>query len=420
MTQSPFNHEVGSLQILVADDDPIITKILTRALQNDSYKVVTADNGTDALKILLSDDAPSIAILDWNMPGLTGIEVSKAHSVSENPRFVYKLILSGLLEKEQIIEALHNGAHDVLLKPLNLELLRSRLQIAKKILDEKQSLEEMNVVISKYASEMERLANDRAKQLVHAERLSGLGTMAAGIAHEINNPMSFISGNIQTLTRFWKDLDPVIRNLEVSDVTLKKKIEFILEQLPSLLSGIMDGVERVTSIVQSLKRYSSTNSASSKQECDLNHCIEKAKEMCRYSLKNGVSVALNLTEAPVHVVANPVELEQVFINLITNAVDAVQDSVDKLVTISTFRNQEQALVKIQDSGKGIQQQNIDKIWQPFFTTKGPGRGTGLGLAITTGIIKDHKGSITAENHPNGGAVFNISLPLSTHEMNDEN
>lgn len=420
MTQSPFNHEVGSLQILVADDDPIITKILTRALQNDSYKVVTADNGTNALKILLSDDAPSIAILDWNMPGLTGIEVSKAHSVSENPRFVYKLILSGLLEKEQIIEALHNGAHDVLLKPLNLELLRSRLQIAKKILDEKQSLEEMNVVISKYASEMERLANDRAKQLVHAERLSGLGTMAAGIAHEINNPMSFISGNIQTLTRFWKDLDPVIRNLEVSDVTLNKKIEFILEQLPSLLSGIMDGVERVTSIVQSLKRYSSTNSASSKQECDLNQCIEKAKEMCRYSLKNGVSVALNLTEAPVHVVANPVELEQVFINLITNAVDAVQDSVDKLVTISTFRNQEQALVKIQDSGKGIQQQNIDKIWQPFFTTKGPGRGTGLGLAITTGIIKDHKGSITAENHPNGGAVFNISLPLSTHEMNDEN
>ena len=412
MIQENHITTIDQIRILIADDDSSIIKLLDTILKRDGYIVSTATNGTDALAALLQSEPPHIAILDWHMPGLSGIEVSHAHLVAEQKSYVYKVILSGTIEKTEVIEALHNGAHDVMLKPIDMNLLKSRLEIGKKIVEEQLSLTTMNAVISRYANEMERLAADRAKQLVHAERLSGLGIMAAGIAHEINNPMSFIAGNIQTLSIFWKDVAPLLVNRDayITDPTIKGKIDFIVREMPSMLGGIMEGVERVTTIVKSLKRYSSTNAAHAKQVCDMNTCIRQAKKMCGYSIARGIEITLSLTEEPILIMGNPVELEQIFVNLIQNAADAVASSTQKMISISSARLGDSVVIHVQDSGCGIPVALMNKIWQPFVTSKQPGKGTGLGLAIIAGIVQDHKGRVHAENIPSGGARFQISLP----------
>jgi signal transduction histidine kinase len=400
------------LKAVVADDDKTITLICSRLLKELGFDVITYSDGTSALEQLCSNQPPDLAILDWQMPDLTGLEVSSRHESLNNPYHTYKILLSGLVDKENMLVALQSGFNDILIKPIDRNLFNSRISVAKKIILEKKSLEEMNEVINKYAHQMEILANERAKQLVHADRMSSLGVMYAGISHEINNPLSFISGNTQQIAMMWKVIEPIVRESLSKSENLEEqsdKIKFVLNEMPDMLSSIMNGVDRVSTIVKGLKRFSSKQSIT-KEAININDSIIQAIELNKYSL-NKLKVETNLSATKIIVQGNSIELEQVLTNLIINSAHATENINEPKLVISSECINNQAVITLKDNGKGIPEDVILKIWEPFFTTKPVGKGTGLGLSVSTGIIRDHGGKLTVSSIVNQGATFVITLPL---------
>lgn len=398
-------------RILVVDDDRVSRRVIESQISQMASEVLCCEDGETAWKLINTEPYPDILILDWFLPGFTGLELCKMQQRSELP-FMYKMIVSGIANREQIVEALHSGAHDVILKPVDLSLLETRVRVGWRIVEERRAGEEATANIKLYAEHMDSLARERAKQLVHAERMSSLGVMSAGIAHEVNNPMSFISGNVQTLRRFWSDIEPVLRDARSADPEKAQKLEFVAAEMPQLLEGIMKGVERVTRIVQGLKKYSGRDDGVS-TDFDVNESIRQALELVRFSLGKQVRVALDLHNEPVFVNGSALELEQVLINLFVNANQAMEQVQTPFLGVESRVRGETLEICIEDSGPGIPEELMEKIWTPFFTTKPPGKGTGLGLSISAGIIRRHGGTFAVENRDEGGARFYLRLPRVT-------
>ncbi|MBX7136812.1 MAG: response regulator [Oligoflexia bacterium] len=399
------------LTILVADDDLTVCRVLEGALTKRAYKVVVCTNGDAAWKVLTTQSI-DIAILDWFMPGLTGPEISERYAKLEDHNFVYMLILSGHMDKKSVMEALHRGAHDVMEKPCDLGLLESRLSVAAKILKEKRTLEEMALVMQRYATQMEQLATERAQQLVHAERMSSLGVLAAGVAHEINNPMNFISGNLQSMQRYWSDLLPMLNQASGSGASAPAKIKFIIEEVPKIFEGMTKGVQRVTQIVKGLKKYSGQRNAAAKEVLDINSCVKQALELCQGTIGRHVIVSLNLQEDLPAVLGNAIELEQVLVNLLVNAAHAMEGREERCISISTFTKDGSVTIWVDDNGTGIEEKMLTSMWDPFVTSKPLGKGTGLGLSISSGIVREHGGTIFAKNREEGGARITVQLPMA--------
>lgn len=398
------------LKVLIADDDPVTQAILQRLVSSWGYRVMTCGNGAEALDALCSDDPPGIAILDWSMPLLTGIEVCLKHQEHHEKRFVYKIVLSGVIERDEVIEALHSGAHDVMVKPIDKKLLRNRVEIANKICSEKIALENMNEVLQKYAAEMERLARERAEQLSLSDRIASLGRMSAGIAHEINNPLSFVAGNAQDLKMFWRDLSPLVgceRALQPSEL---QKLSFFQTEFPRVIESIVEGATRISAIVQGLKKFSSGGSCN-RGIVDLNRSLDAAVELGRFSRRRDTTIDRDLATEALKVVGNQIEIEQVLLNLVVNASDATEALNAATIRLSSRCEENTAVIDVIDNGPGIPAAILSKIWDPFFTTKPAGKGTGLGLAICARIIQEHGGSIEASNIPEGGACFTVRLPI---------
>lgn len=403
------------LTVLIADDDPVSRRLLQALLKKLGHESIVFNEGLAAWERLKAAQDIDVAILDWAMPGMEGPEICDRHSHSPEARFCYRIILSGQMEREQIFQALHRGAHDVLEKPCDLPLLQSRLEVARKIIEEKRVMEQMAASMEQYAHHMEQLAQERAQQLVHADRMSSLGTMASGIAHEINNPMSMISGNIQNLARFWTDLEPLLRSACQPTHPEFNKIDFILNETPQIFEGVMKGVHRVTKIVNSLRKYSGKTQKDENLPFDLNECITQAVDLCKGVVGSETKIHLALDENMPALCGDTLQIEQVLVNLIINATHAVESSQKKEIKITTAVESGQVAILVDDSGCGISPQILGKIWDPFMTTKGIGKGTGLGLSISSGIIKAHGGTIDASNREEGGARFRLMLPLGEQQ-----
>lgn len=398
------------LRVLIADDDPVSLTLLGRALEKNGYIVESFKDGDSAWQRLKCNRDVDIAILDWFMPGLLGPEVTERYAKSENSRFLYTMILSGQLEKEMVIKALHHGAHDILEKPLDLRILQSRLTVAAKILREKRAVEASAAVMERYGTQMEQLANERAHQLVHAERMSSLGVMAAGVAHEINNPLSFISGNAQSLQRYWEALEPLLL-AQARNPEAPSSLPFIVTEVPKTLASIMRGVERVTAIVKGLKKYSGKTEQDFRDLVDMHSCVEQALVLCKGSFPQKVDIQRHFCASLPKVRANPIEIEQVLINLFVNAAQAMEGKETRILSIASEVTEDTITLIVEDTGSGIPPHLLAKIWDPFVSTKPVGQGTGLGLAISAGIIKGHGGQLTARNIEGSGAHFELKLPL---------
>ena len=272
-----------------------------------------------------------------------------------------------------------------------------------------ETLSNANQELKKFASEMESLARERAEQLIHAERLSALGILTAGIAHEINNPTSFISGNAQTLQMFWPVLEKLIKTCTEDNPDFNR-LMFICEEVPKSLEEIISGTQRIRTIVNGLKSFARQD-APEKIQCDIHEIIEDALILCHNLLKYNVRIQKEFSENIPKLISDPQKLEQVFVNLFSNAADAMANTKEGLLIIRTENHKTHISIHILDNGTGLSEEAQKKIFTPFFTTKPVGKGTGLGMSISHGIIESHGGSITAHNREEGGAVFTISLPI---------
>lgn len=399
------------MKVLVADDDYASRLGLKTILVELGYEIITVTDGTQALRSIQTEQ-PDLAVLDWVMPGLDGVQLCR--KIREEPEggYIYIIMLTSKVKNQDVITALDAGADDFLFKPFDNEMLRSRMAVGRRIVQYENLLVEKNDQLQRYISEMEALAEHRSKQLIHAERMATVGLLSAGIAHEINNPTTFISGNIQMLKTFWNDVEPWLRPDRANDKPALEKLEFILDEMPKTIEGICDGVNRVSTIVKGLKAFCRKEQGS-KNSCDINACIERSLQFCHNVLKYHVDVRTELDEQLMHVAADSQQMEQVVVNLLTNAADAMQEKGNGILKIATQNMGDDVVITVEDNGPGIPEDTLDDIWQPFFTSKPPGKGTGLGLSTVLGIVEDHQGQITVQNKSEGGALFTVIIPVES-------
>ncbi|CUW40165.1 putative sensor histidine kinase with a PAS domain [Magnetospirillum sp. XM-1] len=252
-------------------------------------------------------------------------------------------------------------------------------------------------------------------QLIQQEKMASLGRLIAGVAHELNNPISFVYGNVHALSKYSTRISSYLDAIhggcgEAEREALRQtlRIDATLADLPGLMEGTAEGAQRVADIVRSLKRLSF--SAGGKAEVfDLAEIVAKAVQWSASGKKGLAAIDLDLPES-LNVRGNPGQLHQVIVNLIENAQDAVAPRADGRIRVTAKAEAGGVTLVIEDNGPGISPDIASKVFDPFFTTKPVGKGTGLGLWISYGIIRDHGGTLDAGTSPLGGAQFIIGLP----------
>ena len=266
-----------------------------------------------------------------------------------------------------------------------------------------------------------RRAHDDLKttqqQLIHSEKMASLGRLVAGVAHELNNPISFVYGNTVVLKRYADRISRYLAAIhgdmpadEREALRGELRIDRLLDDLPSLIDGTVEGAERTRDIVDALKRFSATD-RDERRAFDLVAVIERAVQWVCKAKGDQFEVNVSLP-AVIEVMGSPGQVQQVAMNLVQNAADATENARERRLEISGRVEEAEAVIEFRDSGPGIPAENLDKLFDPFFTTKPVGRGTGLGLAISYGIVERHGGKLTVGNHPRGGALFCLRLPLA--------
>lgn len=264
---------------------------------------------------------------------------------------------------------------------------------------------------------------DEAHRAVYQqEKMASVGQLAAGVAHEINNPMGFISSNLNTLGKYLEKIssfESIVMEKVLSgcgsdmtaslkDLRKSMKIEFIMDDIRSLLEESREGAERVRRIVQDLKSFSHVDEAECKL-VDINECLDSTINMARNEIKYVADVVLDYTPNLPMLNCYPQQLNQVFMNLLVNSAHAIEGH--GTINVKTMLEGDDIIVKVSDSGKGIPPENLTRIFEPFFTTKEVGKGTGLGLSISYDIIKKHGGKMAVESVVGTGTTFTIRLPL---------
>lgn len=303
---------------------------------------------------------------------------------------------------------------------------RMKLDLASSYIDAINDLKKINVRLSD--------ANEQLKsqqtQLVQQEKMASLGVLAAGVAHEINNPLAFISGNIEVLTTYVEAMgamldlyenithtivarintvDPEIMT-QIQQTKAKENIDFVMKDSVKLIEESRTGIERITRIVQSLKKFSKQD-ADTPQKVDLPQLMDSVLDLLSSQIKiKDCTIETQFNNVKV-VECYPNSIMQVVSNIITNAVQALPPNNGKII-ISTELNDDQLHINVKDNGTGIKKENLDQIFNPFFTTRPQGQGSGLGLSISYGLIKKLKGNISVESTEGVGATFHILLPVN--------
>ncbi len=403
-----MGREDDRIKVLIAEDVPSLRLVIVRLLTEWGFEAIPCGDGLAAQEALAKPNGPRIAILDWVMPHKSGPEVCE-WITNELNTFVYTIILTGKTKQDDLFAGLTAGAHAYITKPADPEELHARLKVGLRFVNYEAELAQKNEELQRYATQMELLAEERAKQLVHADRMVTLGTMSAGIAHEINNSTALLSGNVQTLQKFWPVMEKAMREAAQPNEE-NFQLNFILEEVPNVLTGMRSGIVRISKIVKSLKTYAHRGATNEQEATQINDCIHSALDLCENALKRTTSIELHLAEDLPAVLAAPQQIEQVFVNMIVNACDSIRPTGPGVITITTTQRSGDVIICFEDTGEGIPPDVLEKIWDPFYTTKGIGKGTGLGLSISLGILESHGGTYHAENRSQGGARFNLTLP----------
>ncbi|HJZ88019.1 MAG TPA: ATP-binding protein [Polyangia bacterium] len=298
------------------------------------------------------------------------------------------------------------------------KLLLEHERQAKELLEQK--VAERTVALERINEELKRAQ----AQLIHQEKMSSLGRLIAGIAHELNNPINFVYGNVEFLARYFEDLIDLVTLYDQAPLLpeLKKRIEqrkheieydFLRADSDKLLRSIRSGAERTANIVRDLKAFSRVGSGQL-QEFSLADGIDTTLNLIAPLIKNRIQVRRDYAPEAPKVFCHVGHINQVFMNVLTNAAQAIRGEGQIFIQIRSLPG-ERVQVRVTDTGPGVAGEIREKIFDPFFTTKEVGEGTGLGLTISEGIVRNHGGRITVEGELGQGATFVIELPVRPPE-----
>lgn len=292
---------------------------------------------------------------------------------------------------------------------------------------------EQNIILEKQVAErtaelgdaLDNLKNTQL-QLVNSEKMASLGHLTAGIAHEINNPINFISANVSPLRRdiedyemlmdMYNELEPANFDSKIEEIRSKVKevdLEYLKKEIQTLLSGIDEGARRTAEIVKNLKIFSHIDKAEHSYY-SVNEGLRSTLQLLTHKL-GGIYIRENLGDLP-PILCFPGKLNQVFMNILSNAIDALAGRPNPEIGVHTYLSENNVYVEISDNGTGIPENIINDIFNPFFTTKEVGTGTGLGLSITIAIVQEHGGDIKVKSEPGKGTTFIIILPVRDEKI----
>lgn len=299
------------------------------------------------------------------------------------------------------------------------ELEQAKQQVEQELFDRIRTQTALQASYDELKS-LHRQLQDTQQNLMQSEKLAAVGQLAAGMAHEINNPIGFVASNLATLARYQETLGALLASYQQLEAGLDDDaraaivaqrqtadLDFLLEDTPALLKESRDGMERVRRIVQDLRDFSRVDSAAQWQEVDLNHNLDTTLNLLGKQITQGIVIQREFGQLP-QVECSPADLNQVFMNVLNNALQAIHGK--GRITLRSGQDGDQVWVEIEDSGEGISEEVRPHIFEPFFTTRPVGQGAGLGLSMAYGIIQKHGGQISVSSQIGKGSVFRITLP----------
>ncbi|MBP0021350.1 MAG: response regulator [Cyanobacteria bacterium SBLK] len=431
------------VKVLLVDDSPIAAKSIHRLLAGKSDIEFYYCNDPQQAISMAIEIAPTVILQDLVMPNVDGLTMVKFFRANPATRLIPIVILSNQEESIVKAKAFSLGVNDYLIKlPDPIELIaRLRYHSTAYINQAKVACynQELEGRVAERTSELEKTVENLKQthaKLIQKEKMASLGQLVAGVAHEINNPINFISGNIKPAQNYAKDLLDLIELYQQECPQLTQKLQtkideidldFIREDFIKLLDSLKMGANRIRSLVVSLRNFSHLDKAEKKM-ADIHDGIDNTLLILGSKLKN-VRVVRNYENCPM-VECFPGQLNQVFMNILANAADAVEEKrqhsqqsencnhIDypsgyqpEIIIRSQTLDDRWIQVTIADNGLGIPEDLCDRIFEPFFTTKPVGKGTGLGLSISYQIIVEkHGGTIDVAGIPGRGTTFRIKVP----------
>lgn len=413
--------------ILIVDDTPTNLDVISEALSNAGFDVAIATSGERALQ-QIERKLPDLILLDIMMPGIDGFETCRRLKANQRTCDIPIIFMTALVDADSKVRALELGAVDYVTKPFYEQEVLARVKTHLQLRQITQMLQHQ---VEQKTSELQA----SQLQLIQGEKMSALGQLVAGVAHEINNPVGFIHGNLRYAEEYMKDLlhlvDVYQQNYpqpikEVQQEIEAIELDYIRKDLPKLIQSLQTGIYRIQDISNSLRTFSRADS-DRPVLFDIHEGIDSTILILKHRLKaNESRPDIDIIKKygqlqPVECYAG--QLNQVFMNILVNAIDAIEESNraksfqeiqanPNWIMIQTSKTKNQAIICIQDNGIGMSEEVMQKIFKYLFTTKEVGKGTGLGLAIARQIIEEkHGGTIEVNSSIGQGTEFIIQIPL---------
>jgi PAS domain S-box-containing protein len=520
------------MKILIADDDQTTRRILLAILEKKGFEVICCCDGSEALRALQSENAPTLAILDWMMPGMDGVDICRTLRSSGTRSQPYLILLTCKGYREDVVSGLGSGADDYIVKPFNAEELLARIKVGQRILglqsdlaarveeltkssqnlaeaqaiahlgsweydlekdeeyrsheffrllglppevsgrahdsvfdyihpDDRESvLEKITATLENgkpydveyrilRADGVERILHAQGKvlknsagkiskfvgsvlditdrrlaekeiqlghqQLVQAEKMAALGFLLAGIAHEINNPNGLILLNSPVLMEAYRDAEPILEKhyREQGDFMFGGlPYSKMRQEIPDMYDELLGSARRIKRIVDDLKNFVRKDDAACDDSLDLNELVQASIRLVGKMLRDSThGFTVQYSENLPKIRGNGQRIEQVVVNLLMNACQAIEDKSQR-ITVRTSYNKQEGMVEVsvEDEGGGVKPEHLTHLTSPFFTTKREMGGTGLGLSISERIVTAHGGTMTFVSEYGEGTIVRVALP----------
>lgn len=425
-----MSHPEASL--LIVDDDAVNRALMAGFLKGEQYHRMFASSGEEAIA-MAAQVPPDLILLDIMMPGMSGIEVAEKLKQDQRTRTIPIIMITALTDRQSRLAALASGAEDILSKPVDRVELQMRVRNLLRLKHYQDFLSDhfgiLENEITERTLQLERVNSrlvEAQDRLAQSERLASLGQLAAGVAHEINNPIAYVNANLGSLGKYLKHLlalldahqalpknghddSPARQRIRALEAELDP--EFLRDDALELIEESRHGIEAVRDIVQSLKDFARSDTSQEWRRADIHKGLDSALNIALNEIKHHADVSKHYGDLP-EIDCLPAKLNQVFLNLLVNAGQAIAEKGKGRghIGIRTGSDLRQVWVEISDTGCGIASEHLKRIFDPFFTTKPEGSGTGLGLSLSYGIVRVHGGRIEVQSKLGEGSTFRVSLP----------